>query len=410
MRILVLTRKFFGWTQDAASYEDAIDHRRHEVIYLANADGVRGLSSAARTGGRLFELPSLDKQGDVLLAVERIVRLHGRPDRVLALHEDDLLTAAAIRDRYGIRGRGVRETLPFRDKVLMKDRVLDAGLAAPRFLPATEAARAAELGFPLVLKPRAGSSSRGVQIIPDAAALRAALVGIDLEQHEIEEFVEGPILHLDGIVQDGRLAFFQPFRYVGSCLGFATGDPVGVVMATDPDLRTRLADFALKVFAALGLDRSAFHLEVILKNGVEPVFLEMGARVGGAFVPNTVHRIHGVSLVDEAIRLELDPDYQVPVVQAPAERAGGWLLFPDPPQVPVRVLRSMSLAARFPEIYREMVPRPGDVLDGRGGYIRTAGTFLLEADSETALVDMIGRAVPRYRIEWDQVGPLASVL
>lgn len=407
MNVLILNRRFFGWCDDVCTYYATVPPELHRVAYVVDAGGARGLSSQDREGAAaIYQIPSLDDKNAVLAAAEVAARQMGSIDRVVSLHEDDMLTAAELRVRHGAVGHRPARILPFRDKLLMKDRLHRVGIEVPRFSEATNAAAlAAELGFPLVLKPRQGSASRGIHTPADAKELAAALLAIGdaLPDYEAEEYVVGPILHLDGLMQDGSVLVFQPFRYVGSCLEFARGSPIGVVMVDDAALATELRDFSARVCLALDWTDGPFHLEVILRNGQTPVFLEIGARVGGAFVPNTVMRAQSYSLVDETIRRELDPDYRSPRASAPSTRVYGWLLFPDPPSVPVRVTNSMSLANWLPGIYREMVPQVGDVLDGKGGYIRTAGTFLLDGASGRELDLVIATAIAEYHITWEKI-------
>lgn len=407
MNVLVLNRRFFGWCDDVCTYYTTVSPQLHRVAYIVDAAGERGLSPQDRQSATaIYQVPSLDDKSAVWAAAEAAARQMGSIDRVVSLHEDDMLTAAELRVRHSAVGHQPERIRPFRDKLLMKDRLQHAGIAVPRFREAVHAAAlAAELGFPIVLKPRQSSASRGIHTPANAVELAAALltIGDALVDYEVEEYVVGPILHLDGLMQDGNVLIFQPFRYVGSCLEFARGNPIGVVMVDDATLAAELRAFSARVCLALGWTDGPFHLEVILRDGQTPVFLEIGARVGGAFVPNTVMRVQECSLVDETIRREMDPDYRSPPASAPSERVCGWLLFPDPPNVPVRVTNSMSLTNRLPDIYREMVPQVGDVLDGKGGYIRTAGTFLLDGASGRDLDLTIATAIAEYHISWEKI-------
>ncbi|MCI0584743.1 MAG: hypothetical protein L0227_17965, partial [Chloroflexi bacterium] len=100
---------------------------------------------------------------------DRVIDLVRRLDaeqpihRVECLWEVGMLLAARLREALGVPGLSVEETVPFRDKEIMK-RVLDAaGIRTPRHArvrTAEEARRFAQaIGYPVILKPIAGAGS-----------------------------------------------------------------------------------------------------------------------------------------------------------------------------------------------------------------------------------------------------------
>src|SRR5204863_6167612 len=103
-----------------------------------------------------LQVPRLLDEADV---VERVTAwMRGREvDRVLANWEVMVLTAARLRERFGVPGMSVDSVIGFRDKQVMKERVAAAGLRVPqavRVKTASDARAGAEqLGYPLVLKP-----------------------------------------------------------------------------------------------------------------------------------------------------------------------------------------------------------------------------------------------------------------
>src|SRR5688572_16771082 len=101
--------------------------------------------------GDYLQVPRLLDDDDVVARVHAWMR--GREvDRVLANWEVMVLSAARLRERFGVPGMSVDAVLGFRDKQLMKDRVAAAGLRVPRAArvrTATDARdAAARLGYP----------------------------------------------------------------------------------------------------------------------------------------------------------------------------------------------------------------------------------------------------------------------
>ena len=77
-----------------------------------------------------LQVPRILDEDDVVARVTEWMR--GREvDRVLANWEVVVLTAARLRERFGIPGMSVDTVQGFRDKQLMKERVRRAGLRTP---------------------------------------------------------------------------------------------------------------------------------------------------------------------------------------------------------------------------------------------------------------------------------------
>ena len=323
MRILVLHRVPDSFVRYAVN----IDHRRHEVTYVSAPDRVVTLPPADVPGGRITRPGTGDTATEVLEAIAG----QPAPEVVVALSEYDLLAAGRLRDVLGVPGPSEREVLPTRDKVVMKSVVSAVGLRAPRFLPLPEALRDGPAAVPwsgrTVLKPLSGASSEGVCTFdtPEQAIDGALAHPSPVEDLEIEEFVEGPILHVDGLMAAGAPVAVQASAYVGTCLGFAEGAPLGSVQIdTDPDL----LGWTLRCLKALKIENGPFHLEgVSTADGM--VFLEVGARFGGADVVDTFELATGVRLPSAHVRLLVDGASDPPVgrVPGPNERYG-WFVFP----------------------------------------------------------------------------------
>jgi hypothetical protein len=300
MRILVLHRV----TDKIIRHADGIDHAAHDVTYVGPADRLATLPSDLRC--TRIERPDT---GD--LAEEVLAAVAGLPafDMVLALSEFDLIAGARVRAALGVPGDREEDIRPWRDKVVMKSAVAAAGLRVPRFMSLAEALDAGPEGLPwsggTVLKPLDGAAALNVHTYPTAdaalAAVRAAGVpeGAGLDGFEVEEFVTGPIIHVDGMLIDGKPVAIQASRYVGTCLGFAEGAPLGSVQI---ELTPELSRWTEECLAAVSITTSLFHLEGIeTPDGL--VFLEVGARFGGADVVDTFELATGVHLPSQYLRL-----------------------------------------------------------------------------------------------------------
>ncbi|MEU3984060.1 ATP-grasp domain-containing protein [Streptomyces sp. NPDC026672] len=393
------------WENRLAAPDLVFDPETDRVTYLCDEGGRSGVPADAE---RVHVVTDFGDVDGVLELVDTIVRDEGPFDHVIAFSEILLDLAATLRERHGVPGSSPEETSRFCDKTVMKERVSRAGLRVPRWAPCrTEdqiLAAAEEFGYPVIVKPVRGASSQGVREIASAEELLALCAERSLRDYEIEEFVQGDILHVDGVLDAaGKPLFMCTSRYVSTCLDFEVlGAPLGSVLQTDPEVRGHCEDFALRCLTALGLRSSAFHLE-LFDTGTELVFLEVGARVPGADVSYVINDVHDVNLfrlwVDVLLGRPVDP----PVPDT--ELSGGWLIVQGPKPLPQKVTAATSLLGQVPYLYRELVPRPGEVLVSRPGAYATlqGGRFLFRGGTQEQIEEAVRQARTQYRLTTEPV-------
>jgi D-ala D-ala ligase C-terminus len=393
------------WENRLAAPGLLFDPETDRVTYICDEGGRSAVPAGAE---RVHLVTDFNDVDDVLRLVDAVVRDEGPFDHVIGFSEMLLDLAATLRERYGVEGSSREETSRFRDKTVMKAMVSRAGLRVPRWAScSTEEqalADAEEFGYPVIVKPVRGASSQGVREVASAEELRALCAERSLHDLEIEEFIRGEILHVDGVLDaGGKPLFLCTSRYISTCLDFEVlGEPLGSVFQTDPAVRGRCEDFAVRCLTALGLRSSAFHLE-LFDTGDELVFLEVGARVPGAEVPYVINDVHGVNLfrlwVDVLLGRPVDPPVPDPGL------SGGWLIVQGPKPLPRKVTAATSLMGRVPYIYRELVPRPGEVLIARPGSYATlqGGRFLFRGGTQEQIEKAVLQARAQYRLTTEPV-------
>ena len=142
-----------------------------------------------------LQVPGILDEADVMRRVTEWMR-GKQVDRVLANWEVLVLTAARLREKFGVPGMSVDQVNGFRDKQLMKERVKAAGLRVPhsfRVRSEREIREAAEkIGYPLILKPISGAGSADTYKVTSRAELESAIGAIrHVREASCEEFIEG---------------------------------------------------------------------------------------------------------------------------------------------------------------------------------------------------------------------------
>ncbi|MZD06698.1 hypothetical protein GTW43_16570 [Streptomyces sp. SID5785] len=265
-----------------------------------------------------------DTEGTLEERALDLARAHG-VTHVVAGHERDLERAAALRELLGLPGQLPDSVVPFRDKAVMKELAAAGGVrvAAHREIEtATDILGfAEEHGFPVVLKPRDSAGSVGLHILETRAELDTYLAedfdlyGPDQPNMIAEEYVPGPLCHVDGLVLDGRLALAWPSQYQYPLATFATdtGPRIDLTLDTADPLAHRLLAFTEELLGALpGPENFAFHAEVFHTPGDELVLCEIACRTGGAAIRDIVALLFGADPTENWLRAEVGLPVSVP--------------------------------------------------------------------------------------------------
>lgn len=314
MNILILHSTRY----DVIAYDRAIDHGSHNVFYI----GVKNKLEEIPSGLRCTRIEREGRESLYREVEETISRLEIAFDFLICVTEYELMDAARLRRRFNIPGPLPEQAEKVRNKAVMKRCVAEHGIRIPKFATLDawmdDGPLPIRAGSEVVLKPLDGASSVNVRRFENQPALRqalerkasgiAALDGGDQSHYalfEVEEYICGPVLHIDGIVKNGEIQIVLASRYVNTLLDFANGKPAGSIqLETGPALR----DWATRVLAAVDITQGAFHLEAIdHADGI--VFLEIAHRVGGARITETFERKTGIHLSIADIRTITDPDY-----------------------------------------------------------------------------------------------------
>src|SRR3954465_1131983 len=248
-------------------------------------DAARESLAHYEQGGPADEAPGV--------AALRGVSRHASIDQVECLWEPYMLLAARIRETFGLPGLSVEQTVPFRDKEMMK-RVLDAaGIRTPWHVSARSVAEvwaaAEQVGYPLIVKPIAGAGSAHTYRVDSPAELTDVLPQLrHVPEVSVEEFVDGEEFTFDTICADGRILFEHVLCDRPRPLQMRMHEWVSPVSISLRDLSApQLAGgrrMGEAVLAALGFRSGFTHMEWYLTSDGEAVFGEIGARPPGARV------------------------------------------------------------------------------------------------------------------------------
>lgn len=249
-------------------------------------------------------------------------------DRIVALDDFDVEKGAHLREHFRVPGMGQTTCRHFRDKLAMRMKAAQAGIAVPPFsaLFNDDAIRhfTESVPAPWIVKPRGQASATGMKKVHTADELWAQLEKLGSERHNylVEQFKPGDVYHVDALSSGGKTVFARASQYLATPFDVAHGGGIfrSAVMpfgSKDEKALLKLTDEVMKAF---GMQYSASHTEFIKsKDDGQFYFLETSSRVGGAHLAEMVEVSSGLNMWEEWARVEIaeasGEAYKLPAVR-----------------------------------------------------------------------------------------------
>jgi biotin carboxylase len=235
-------------------------------------------------------------------------------DRIVALDEFDLENVAALREHLRIPGMGLTTIRYFRDKLAMRGKAKESGIPVPEFIHVLNHHALNEfmsrVPAPWLLKPRSQASGIGMKKINAPHELWPFLeqLGDAQSNYLFEQFVDGDVFHIDSIVSERHVLFAEAHAYGTPPLNTSHDGGVFTTRTLPRDSNEAKSLYRLNrdVIDALGLVRGVTHTEFLrARHDGKFYFLEIAARVGGAYITDVIQAATGINLWREWARIEV---------------------------------------------------------------------------------------------------------
>ena len=274
------------------------------------------------------------------------------------------------------------------DKWLMKQRFLSGGVPCARGSLLSCAEDARKLRFPLILKPRDNSGSRGVRICCSMEeveeAFTAAMGFSRLDKVLAEEVIEGQEYSMEGLHYGGRSEVIQftekqttPFPYN---VELAHRQPARLSAERQDALRGILA----RIGECMGFENCASHTEFKI-NGKGICVIESSPRTGGDYIVSDLTPLStGVDMETQLLHLALGetPDLS----SGRVEKAAGVGFFHFPAgRVLCRTSAFDALAQAEGVVHWDCRLPDGAAVPPLTSSLDRYGEYILSADTRDAL-------------------------
>lgn len=308
-------------------------------------------------------------------AADTVLREIGRrPDAVLAVDDAGLELAALLCERLGLPGNTVSAVRTLRDKLTFRMLLRAQGFPCPAFqlLPsdADPDTLIPKFRFPVVVKARRLSASRGVIRADDADALRSAVRWVRAIQARadrdaealglvVEDFIPGREHALEGMLQRGRLTTLALFDKPDPLDGPTFEETLYLTPSRLPrELQDRIVQETARICALAGLRDGPVHAEMRV-NDAGVWFLEVAARSIGGLCGRTLTHLLGVRLEELILRQALGES----IALARNDGAAGVMMIPIPRRGLYHGSDGLDAARRVPGITEVTISAaPGQIV------------------------------------------------
>lgn len=322
--------------------------QRGASVILLTREKLDAADWARESLAGLVAIPGQASVQSYLAAASHVARRR-RISRVVALEEYDIVTAAHVREHLCVPGMGTTTARCFQDKLAMRTRARDLGIPQPEFVSLLNHQAIDEFmkrtSAPWMLKPRIGASSMGIRKLHKPEQVWRAITELDGREafreqsgfYLLEHYTPGDVYHVDSLITGGKIVFASVERYGAPPFDVSHFGGVTIshsIRHGSPEQRLLLA-LNKKLLQGFGIERGVTHAEFI-QRAPEPAananessqfyFLEVAARVGGAYTAETIAAATGINPWREWAGIELDTPEHPYILPTVRREHGGLVL------------------------------------------------------------------------------------
>lgn len=233
---------------------------------------------------------------------------------IATISEKDSSACAELRELYNIEGDRPSDIEPFRNKIVMKDR-LSATPKTKKYLPkylhfkyddyqknkeSYIKSITDHIDPPFFAKPLAESSSRGVALLQTKQELVEFLSSLTCD-YDIEEYVTGTLYHCDTVIVNGKIECSFVSEYLNSHATVTAERPSGSMIVDESEpFYPSVKEFNESVLNTLLKPGSnaVTHLEFFRKENGEIRFVEIAKRPAGPLIPEVYEKMYNFNLYE----------------------------------------------------------------------------------------------------------------
>lgn len=238
-----------------------------------------------------------------------VVEKYGIDAIVTAATDKPLVMMARIAEKYGFPFYSVETAKWSTDKFQMKQRFMEGGVPCAKGRLVKSVSEVEDFEYPVIIKPRDNSGSRGVKLCRSKEELEASMSEAfevsKLDTVLVEEFIEGPEYSIEGLHHDGKSEVIQFTEK--KTTEFPYNVELGHIQPANisDENKQKIRNIVARIGNALNFENCPSHTE--LKINERGIFvIETSPRLGGDYITSTLTPLStGVNLEDELLKMSL---------------------------------------------------------------------------------------------------------
>lgn len=309
-----------------------------------------------------------------------VVEKYGVDAIVTAATDKPLVMMARVAEKYGFPFYSIETAQWSTDKYQMKQRFLEGSVPCARGRLIAKAEEADDLYYPLIIKPRDNSGSRGVKLCRNKEelqeAMQEALQYSHLDTVLVEEYIEGKEYSIEGLHYESKSEVIQftektttEFPYN---VELAHKQPANLTEKQKDEIRDLISSIA----QCMHFENCPSHTE--LKINERGIFIiETSPRLGGDYITSTLVPLStGINMEDQLLNIALGK--KVDTQTGRMEKAAGVCFFCLPEGVVKRIDPKINEVATWPGVYGfELNLKEGDAIHQITSSLNRYGEFVV---------------------------------
>lgn len=317
-----------------------------------------------------------------------VVEKYGIDAIVTAATDKPLVMMARIAEKYGFPFYSVETAQWSTDKFQMKQRFMEGGVPCAKGRLVKSVEETADMVYPVIVKPRDNSGSRGVKLCRNQdelqEAIDEALPYSHLDSVLVEEFIEGPEYSIEGLHYDGKSEVLQFTEKT------TTEFPYNVELAhkqpanLTEEQRETIRDVIAKIGRCMHYENCPSHTE--LKINERGIFvIETSPRLGGGNITSHLVPLStGINMEDQLLHISLGEE--VDTVTGHINKASGVKFLELKEGVVKRIHPEVEEVASWPNMvdFQYDLQEGSEVHPFKSGLDRY-GQFIIQAENRNEL-------------------------
>lgn len=367
--------------------ESIIGRARKKGLYTVGIDPAK--DAVCRDAVDAFEVVDGQDYEGTCAVVEK----YGIDAIVTAATDKPLVMMARIAEKYGFPFYSVETARWSTDKFLMKQRFMEGDVPCAKGRLVKTIEDTDDLFFPVIVKPRDNSGSRGVKLCRNreelSASMHEAFEVSKLDTVLVEEYIEGPEYSIEALHYAGKSEVIQftekkttEFPYN---VELGHKQPANLSEGQKEAVRRIVA----RIGRALKFENCPSHTELIIhERGI--FVIETSPRLGGDYITSTLTPLStGINLEDKLLQIAFGEDVETDTGRV--ERASGVHFFCFPKGKVTRIdHKALEEAKHWQGIHSlHLYLEEGDEVHQITSSLNRYGEFIVEANCREELDKMM---------------------